>query len=54
MKKLIWKWKKFWGKRYYLIEDEKEIGSVLVYGHKVYLFNSKGSCINNEKNKKND
>lgn len=33
------KWRNFWGHRYYIIDEEtnKELGSVLFYGHKIYI-----------------
>lgn len=37
IKSLLWKWKKFWGKRYWIYKDEKEVGEILFYGHKIYI-----------------
>ena len=39
MKKLIWIWKRFWGKKYYIEYVEKGLreNEVLFYGHKIYI-----------------
>lgn len=38
MKKLIWLWKRFWGKKYYIVYTNNICNNeVLVYGHKIYL-----------------
>lgn len=41
MKKLINIWKNFWGSKFWIIENEKEIGEVLVYHHKIYFKRNK-------------
>ena len=42
MKKLIWLWKKFWGKKYYIVYTDKlRENEVLFYRHKIYV--KKGS-----------
>lgn len=30
-------WKKFWGKKFWIISNKKEIGEILIYHHKIYL-----------------
>ena len=38
MKKLIWLWKKIWGKKYYIVyTEELRKGEALFYGHKIYV-----------------
>lgn len=38
MKKLIWLWKRFWGKRYRVIyTKELRKDEVLFYGHKIFI-----------------
>lgn len=38
MKKLLWLWKRFWGREYRIIYTDKLIKNrVLVYGHKIYV-----------------
>lgn len=37
LKKIFWKWKTFWGKKYWIYKDEIEIGELLFYGHKIYI-----------------
>ncbi len=39
MKKLIWLWKCFWGRKYKIIYIEKGLleNEVLFYGHKIYV-----------------
>lgn len=38
MKKLLWLWKKFWGKKYYIVyTKELREDEALFYGHKIYV-----------------
>lgn len=38
MKKIMWLWKKFWGKRYKIVYTEKlRENEVLFYGHKIFI-----------------
>ena len=38
MKKIIWLWKKFWGKRYRIkYTDKLKSNEILVYSHKIYI-----------------
>jgi hypothetical protein len=48
MKKLKWIWINFWGKRFWIIKDEKTIQEILFYHHKIYILKD---YINKEKGK---
>lgn len=38
MNKLIWLWKKFWGRTYYIIYTDKlKDNEILVHGHRIYI-----------------
>lgn len=37
MKQLKKMWVSFWGKRYWIYEDEKELCEILIYHHKIYI-----------------
>ena len=38
MKKLIWLWKRFWGRKYYIVyTDELRENEALFYNHKIYI-----------------
>lgn len=38
MKKLIWIWKCFWGRKYFItcVEEGLKEDEILVYGHRIY------------------
>lgn len=36
-----WYWKCFWGTRYRIIKDKKEIQDILIYHHKIYILEIK-------------
>lgn len=40
-KRVCWTWKRFWGYRYRIIEDEKVIREILIYHRKIYILKSK-------------
>ena len=39
IKVLIWYWKRFWGKKYFItfVEEGLNEGEILVYRHKIYI-----------------
>lgn len=38
MQKLIWLWKRFWGRKYFIIcTDRLRADEILVFGHKIYI-----------------
>lgn len=41
LKKLMWYWIKFWGKRFWIYKDNKEVNEILIYKHKIYILGSK-------------
>lgn len=41
MKKLNF-WKKFWGKRYRIYKNNKEVKEILIYKHQIYILKNRG------------
>lgn len=48
LKKISFGWKKFWGKRFWIYKDEKEISEILIYGHKIYILKYEGGLFENK------
>lgn len=36
-KKIKKGWIRFWGKKYWIYKEEKEIGEIIFYKHKIYI-----------------
>lgn len=44
MKRLIWLWIRFWGRKYYIVyTEELRDNEVLFYNHKIYIGKGKGN-----------
>jgi len=39
LRRIKWGWIKFFGKRYFIFKNKKEIKEILIYGHRIYILN---------------